>query len=203
MLEALANALPVNVTTAPPVEDTLAAVEKRLEELAGSTDVILSTGGASKGDADHLRTALLSLGQCHLWQLAIKPGRPMMMGQIGQVPVFGLPGNPVAAFVCWCLYVYPALLRLAGAKWRIAQTFNVPAHFETPSKKPDRRVFYRGWFEADGDTIKVKKFERDGSGLISGLQAAQCLIEIPEDVTKIRPGEPVSVIPLSQFGILP
>ncbi len=201
LLIGLARHLPVEVQALGILPDETGAVEDALSSAARSHDAIITSGGASKGEEDHLRSAMERLGTCHLWQLAIKPGRPMMMGQIGGTPVFGLPGNPVAVFVCWLLYVYPSLLRLAGAPWREPEKIILPAGFSVPSKKQDRREFYRGWMETGGGKTVLKKFERDGSGLIAGLQAATGLIEVPEETDRIEPGDPLAFWPFSQFGI--
>jgi molybdopterin molybdotransferase len=201
LLQSLAEALPTEVNRLPVIQDDLSITKQTLKQAAESHHVILTSGGASKGDGDHLRAALTELGQCHLWQLAIKPGRPMMMGQIGSVPVFGLPGNPVAVFICWCLYAYPSLLRLAGTQWRDPVAYPLPAGFDVPKKKTDRREFYRGWTETNNEVTTAMKFMRDGSGLISGLQAATGLIEIPESASSVTQGERVRFIPFDQFGI--
>jgi len=202
LLTGLAQSLPCDVFPLGILPDRAQAVEAALTSAAAKYDVIITSGGASKGEEDHLRGALEALGNCHVWQLAIKPGRPMLMGQIGETPVFGLPGNPVAVFVCWLLYVYPALLRLAGTSWRDPETIFLPAGFSVPRKKPDRREFFRGWLESENGRTVLKKFERDGSGLIAGLQAASGLIEVPEEVEKIEPGDSLAFWPFSQFGII-
>ncbi len=201
MLAGLARSLPVFVKPLGILPDLAETVERALSDAAATFDVIVTTGGASKGEEDHLRAALKKLGACHMWQLAIKPGRPMMMGQIGGTPVFGLPGNPVAAFVCWLLYVYPAILRLGGAPWREPERIMLPAGFSVPRKKQDRREFYRGWLETAGGRTVLRKFDRDGSGLISGLQAASGLIEVPEEAGGIAEGGLLAFIPFAQFGV--
>jgi molybdopterin molybdotransferase len=202
LLTGLAHSLPVELHALGILPDRASAVADALAGAAGRYDAIVTSGGASRGEEDHLRWALQDLGTCHLWQLAIKPGRPMMMGQVQGTPVFGLPGNPVAVFVCWALYVFPSLLRLAGAPWREPEKIMLPAGFSIARKKQDRREFYRGWLETvDGRTV-LKKFERDGSGLIAGLQAASGLIEVPEEVGGIEAGDPLAYWPLSQFGVL-
>ncbi|MEL6751024.1 MAG: molybdopterin molybdenumtransferase MoeA, partial [Pseudomonadota bacterium] len=127
-------------------------------------------------------------------------GRPMMFGQIRREGrsdcfVFGLPGNPVAAMVCFLLYVRPALLRLAGGVWTTPRRVTLPAMFEVSAKKADRREFARGMWRDNG----IERFARDGSGLISSLVAADGLIELPEAVTKVQRGDPVAFIPFSSF----
>ena len=124
--------------------DNLAQVKQRLAEVAKQYDVIITTGGASRGEEDHLVAALDALGKRHMWQLAIKPGRPMSFGQIGDCVVLGLPGNPVAVLVCFLLYAWPMLRRLGGAEWREPRRYKLPAMFAFPNRKTGRREFWRG-----------------------------------------------------------
>jgi molybdopterin molybdotransferase len=181
--------------------DELAQVKERLAKGARSFDVIITSGGASRGEEDHVVAALDQLGKRHMWQLAIKPGRPMSFGQIGDCVVLGLPGNPVAVFVCFLLYVWPLLRRMGGAAWPEPRRYRLPALFAFPGRKVGRREFWRGILQETPQGLAVDKFARDGSGLISGLRAADGLIDIPEDVTEVRPGDLVLFIPFAEFGI--
>jgi molybdopterin molybdotransferase len=178
------------------------AVKARLAEAARTFDVIITTGGASRGEEDHVVAALDQLGKRHLWQLAIKPGRPMSFGQIGDCVLVGLPGNPVAVFVCFLLYVWPLLRRMGGAEWPEPRRYRLPAMFAFPDRKLGRREFWRGMLKETPHGLAVDKFARDGSGLISGLRAADGLIDIPEDVPAVQPGDLVAFIPFSEFGIV-
>ena len=181
--------------------DNADQVNSLLQKAASKFDIIISSGGASKGEEDYFVDALSTLGKCHLWQLAVKPGRPMSFGQIGTTLVFTLPGNPVAAFVCFLLYVRPCLESLSGGKWKTPQRYQIPAGFSHNSK-PDRREFLRGFIEQDeaGKSI-LMKFDRDGSGLITGLRKSSGLIEISEETTTINRGDLVDFIPFTEMGI--
>lgn len=207
MLKALATSLPVEITDCGIAPDDPARVEALLRQAALENDVILTTGGASRGEEDHMVETLDRIGKRHLWQIAVKPGRPMTLGQISDgtrdCVVFGLPGNPVAVFVCFLLYVRPALTRLGGGLPVIPPRFPLPAAFQIARKKKDRREFLRGWLETDenGQT-SVRKFERDGSGLITGLRQATGLIELPEEVDKVVPGQTVAFIPFTSLGVV-
>ena len=201
MLQGLVRSTGAAVTALGVVGDTPAALEAELAAAAKSYDVILTSGGASQGDEDHLVRALDKLGKRHLWQLAIKPGRPMSFGQIGDCVVVGLPGNPVAAFVCFLMYVAPMLGTLGGAPWREPCRYPIPAAFDVPARKLGRREFWRGTLVQTPSGLAVEKFARDGSGLISGLRAADGLIDIPEDLASVRPGQLVGFIPFSEFGL--
>jgi molybdopterin molybdotransferase len=201
LLRGLLASLNMSATDLGILPDHAGKVRNTLQEAATSHDVIISTGGASLGEEDHFVSALDVLGKRHLWQLAIKPGRPMCFGQIGETAIFCLPGNPVAAFVCFLLYIRPALYRLGGSHWPEPHRFPVTAGFSVKSKKSGRREFWRGWLEYDTDGPVAHKFERDGSGLISGLRKAHGLIEVPEDIESVAPGDRVAFIPFSEFGL--
>lgn len=202
LLRGLLNAVNVDITDLGVLPDKAEVIEAALSHAAKSHDVIVTTGGASLGEEDHITRALGRLGKRHLWQLAIKPGRPMCFGQIGNSFVFGLPGNPVAAFVCFLLYVRPSLLRLGGADWMEPDRFQVRSGFDLPDKKPGRREFWRAWLETAPDgTRQVMKFRRDGSGLVTGLRKATGLLEIPENVEAVRKGDLLAFMPFTQFGI--
>ncbi|ADZ71240.1 gephyrin-like molybdotransferase Glp [Polymorphum gilvum] len=194
-----AGAEPIDLGILPDRADS---VQTALEAAAAGCDVLLTTGGASHGEEDHITTTLDRLGTRCLWPLAIKPGRSMAVGRIDGCVFLGLPGNPVAAMVCFLLYARPVLSVLGGGAFGELQRFQVIADFEIARKKPGRREFHRGTLgrTADGRTC-VHRFERDGSGLISGLSEADGLIEIDEETTAVARGSQVDFIPFGQFGI--
>jgi len=176
------------------------AVQAALRDAAAAHDVVITTGGASRGEEDHVAHVIERLGQRHLWHLAVKPGRPLSLGQIGDCVMLGLPGNPVASFVSFLLYGLAVLERLSGLNWRLPRRYPVPAAFSVDGRKTGRREFYRGILTGSGQTLAVQKYARDGSGLITGLREADGLIEIPEEVVLIRDGEPVLFLPFSEFS---
>lgn len=177
-------------------------VKRRLAGAAERFDVVLTSGGASRGEEDYMGAALAELGSRHFWQLAIKPGRPMMFGQIGRSVVVGLPGNPVAVFVCFLMYVWPLLRRLSGAPWPEPRRLPMKAAFAFPNRKVGRREFWRGMLVETPEGLAVDKFARDGSGLITGLRVADGLIDVPEDVAEVKRGDLVDFLPFSEFGIV-
>jgi molybdopterin molybdotransferase len=202
LLRGLLKPLPVEVTDLGIQPDNYQQIEMAIAEAARTHDVIIASGGASKGEEDHMVSALDALGKRHLWQLAVKPGRPMVFGQIGKTLFFGLPGNPVASFVCYLFYVRPSLMLLGGANWPEPRRYFAQANFSFPKKKPDRREFWRGIYSISENGIPVlDKFQRDGSGLITGLREANCLIEVPEETTSVAKGDLLRFIPFSEFGI--
>jgi molybdopterin molybdotransferase len=182
--------------------DDAGTVRSRLAEAARHFDVLLTSGGACRGEEDHVGAALAALGTRHFWQLAVKPGRPIMFGQIGSTVVIGLPGNPVAVFVCFLMYVFPLLRRLSSAAWPEPRRLPVKAAFDFPDRKVGRREFWRGRLVETQEGLAVDKFPRDGSGLISGLRWADGLIDIPEETSSVRRGDTVAFIPFTEFGIL-
>lgn len=195
MLRALAHTLPITVTDGGILPDDRATVRGALADAASRHDLVLTTGGASRGEEDHVVAVLDAIGRRRAWQIAVKPGRPLTFGRIGNAAFLGLPGNPVAAFVCFVLYARPTILQLAGAEWRDPERYAVPAGFALRSK-PDRREFLRGRIENG----RLVKYPRDGSGLISSLRESTGLIEVPEDVTSVGEGDSLDFIPFSALA---
>ncbi len=176
------------------VRDDRAALRAAFDAGAARCDAMLTSGGASAGDEDHVSALLSEAGAMELWRIAVKPGRPLALGLWQGAPVFGLPGNPVAALVCALVFARPALGVLAGQDWQDPQGFAVPAGF-AKSKKPGRREFLRARLR-DG---VAERFASEGSGRISGLSWAEGLIELPDGAVEIKPGDPVRYIPYSSF----
>lgn len=176
--------------------DDRAALRALLNDAAKNADVILTSGGASAGDEDHVSAILTDAGAMQLWRIAIKPGRPLALGMWDETPVFGLPGNPVAAMVCTLVFARPAMAQLAGAGWSDPVGFNVPAGF-TKSKKAGRREYLRARMRGG----LVEAFGSEGSGRISGLSWADGLVELSESAQQINEGDLVRYIPFGSFGL--
>ena len=177
------------------VRDDRAALKERLNHATARCDVILTSGGASAGDEDHVSALLGETGSRADWRIALKPGRPLALGVWEGVPVFGLPGNPVAALVCTLIFARPAFGVLGGEGWHQPQGFTVPAAFEK-NKKPGRREYLRARMTPEG-TVEV--FKSEGSGRISGLAWADGLVELPDGAVHVTPGTPVRYLPYSSF----
>jgi len=183
----------MDLGTAPDDPEKLHA---KLNSAASQCDVILTSGGASAGAEDHMSALLNSTGSMALWRVAVKPGRPLAMGLWQGVPVFGLPGNPVAAFVCTAIFAAPALQQMAGGCWPVPHGFSVPAAFHK-SKKPGRSEFLRARIREG----RVEAFGSEGSGRISGLSWAEGLVELGEEAATIKPGDKVRFIPFNALGL--
>jgi molybdopterin molybdotransferase len=178
------------------VRDDRAALRERLDTAVGEVDVILTSGGASAGDEDHVSALLRESGALQEWRIALKPGRPLALAMWQGVPVFGLPGNPVAALVCTLIFARPAMGLMAGASWQEPQGFDLPAGF-AKRKKPGRREYLRARMRQG----QVEVFKSEGSGRISGLSWAEGLVELGDGAADIQPGDPVRFIPYGSFTL--
>ena len=185
---------PIDLECAP---DDARIIRSCLDSASHKVDVILTSGGASASSQDHISRLLTTEGQLQFWRIAIKPGRPLALGNWNNTPVFGLPGNPIAAFVCALIFAYPAMQRMAGEPWSQPQGFNVPAAFDK-SKKKGRREFLRARTNRDGH---IEIFHSEGSGLTTGLAWSDGLVELADDVQSIGNGDLVRYIPYTSFRL--
>jgi molybdopterin molybdotransferase len=189
MLIAMLRRLGCDVSDLGIFRDEAASLAKALQRVAGSHDLLLTTGGVSTGEEDHVKAAVESAGSLVLWRIAIKPGRPVAMGIIGGTPFIGLPGNPVASFVTFVHVVRPTILALSGARQEMLTPMPVRAAFAY-KKKIARREYVRVTLRKGGDgAIEAIKFPREGAGLLSSLADTDGLAELGEDVTQVSPGE--------------
>ena len=179
--------------------DDRATITRALAAAGESHDLVLTSGGVSVGDEDHVRAAVESLGQIHFWRLAIKPGRPVALGQIGRTPFVGLPGNPVAVMVTFLRFARPMIDRLAGAAVHVPKLFPVRAGFDH-RKKANRREWVRATLEADAGGWTARKHAQQGAGVLSSMTAASGLVELPENATDIKVGMTVDFLPFSELG---
>jgi molybdopterin molybdotransferase len=198
-LLALLAGLPVVATDLGILPDDAAATRAALVAAAGGHDLLLTSGGVSMGEEDHVRTAIEAAGRLVFWKLAVKPGRPAAMGVVGGTPVIGLPGNPVAMLVNFLLLARPLALRLAGAAAEPLPRFPARADF-LRHKKPGRREYLRVRLAAGEDGMPVARLsDRDGAGVLSTLVASDAFAELPEAMTIVEPGALLQVLP---FGML-
>jgi len=194
MLSALLGQMGHEVLDLGRVADDRAALRATFNRAASQADAIVTSGGASSGDEDHVSALLTEAGAMAEWRVALKPGRPLALGLWAGVPVFGLPGNPVAALVCTLVFARPAMAVLSGAAWRAPQGFDVPAGF-AKSKKPGRREYLRARIREG----RAEVFASEGSGRVTGLSWAEGLVELADGAAEIAPGEPVRYIPYASF----
>jgi molybdopterin molybdotransferase len=187
-LMALLAALPVQVTDFGILPDDAAETRRALHAAAATQDVLVTSGGVSAGEEDHVRAALA--GRLVFWRLAVKPGRPAAMGVIGGTPLVGLPGNPVAAVIAFLHLARPLVLRLAGAEVEALPRYAGVAGF-SHSKRPGRREYLRVSLQ-DG---VAEKFPREGSALLTSLTQSDAFAELPEALEEVRPGDALRLLP--------
>jgi molybdopterin molybdotransferase len=181
------------------VPDRRDAVRAALQEAAASADAVVTSGGMSTGEEDHLRAALEGIGSLHFWRLAIRPGRPVALGQIAGKAFVGLPGNPVAMMVTCMRFARPLLLGLAGAAPRAPLGFKVRCA-EALRKKRGRREWLRARLEPGADGMPVaRRFPRDGAGILTSLVESDGLLELDEDTADVEAGALVEFLPFSEL----
>ncbi len=194
MLLAMLRRLPCEVSDLGILRDEREPLARALKQVAASHDLILTTGGVSTGEEDHVRAGVESVGRLVLWRMAIKPGRPVAMGIVGGTPFIGLPGNPVASFVTFVHVVRPTLLALSGAVPQPLVPMPVRAAFSY-GKKLGRREYVRANLRMAGDGApEVVKFPREGAGLLSSLAETDGLVELGESITSVEPGQTVGFL---------
>jgi molybdopterin molybdotransferase len=194
MLMAMLRRLGCEVSDLGIFSDEPTSLANALKRVAGQHDLLLTTGGVSTGEEDHVKAAVEGAGKLVLWRMAIKPGRPVAMGIIGGTPFIGLPGNPVASFVTFVHVVRPTILALSGARQEKLVPMPVRAAFSY-KKKISRREYVRVTLRRGGDgTLEATKFPREGAGLLSSLAETDGLAELGEDVTQVSPGDAIGFL---------
>ena len=195
MLTALLRRLGAEVRDLGILRDDPAVLATRIAQAAVEHDLIVTSGGVSTGEEDHVKAAVEAAGRLVFWRLGIKPGRPVAMGLVGGTPFVGLPGNPVAVYVTLLFVVRPLLARLGGAHYAPLPGFPVRAAFDY-RKKPGRREFVRvSLVRAPNGTLEAVKFPRDGAGVLTSLTGSDALAQLPDDMTRLSAGEAVEVFP--------
>lgn len=183
------------VTDYGVLADDRAAIREALRTAAAENDLVISTGGVSVGDEDHVRPAVEEIGSLDFWRLPLKPGRPVAVGDVAGVPFLGLPGNPVSSTVAFWLIGRPWALHLMGAAAVEVVRYPVIADF-THARSPGRREFLRARLEVDATgTARVSVYRSTGSGMLSSLVWSDGLVELLEDAGDVAPGDVVRYIP--------
>ena len=197
-LRGLLTALGCEILDLGMVGDTLEATRIALQEAAGRADVIVTSGGVSVGEEDHMRAAVEAAGHIELWQVAVRPGKPLAYGRIAEADFLGLPGNPVSTLVTFCLFVRPFLLKRQGAARLLPRPYPVRAAFEW-RKAGKRREFARARLSPeDGQAPRAEIFPKQGSDVLTSTVWAEGVVEIPEGAT-VAPGDTILYYPFSDL----
>jgi molybdopterin molybdotransferase len=175
------------------VRDRPQALEAAFEEASAHADAIITSGGVSVGEADFIRALMEKLGEVAFWKIAMRPGRPMAFGKIGEAWLFGLPGNPVAVMVTFYQFVREALLKMAGVDpIEPLPQFQVPCTGAL-KKRPGRTEFQRGILYREDGALKVRPTSAQGSGILRSMSEANCFIVVEPERGNVEPGELVCV----------
>jgi len=194
-LHGMLSRLPVEIEDLGVIPDDPRAMHSAFLRASTNSDVVITTGGVSVGQADFVKQVINEVGNVDFWKLAIKPGRPLAFGKINDAVFFGLPGNPVAVMVTFYQFVQPTLKRMMGQADIEQPKFKVTC--ESPLKKKSGRVeYYRGILSTDSDgRVTVRKAGMQGSGILSTMSKANCFIVLPSDRSNVEPGQLVDVQP--------
>ena len=196
MLMAMVQQLGYEVIDLGHVLDRPEAVVEALDRGADLCDLVFTSGGISAGDEDHVSKTLKAKGDMSNWRIALKPGRPLALAMYKNTPVVGLPGNPVAAWVCALRFGAPAMAVLAGRPWFEPSSYLMTANFYK-QKKPGRSEYLRARIRNE----QVETFASEGSGRVTGIAWSEGLVELDEAAQTIEPGSSVRYIPYSSFGL--
>lgn len=201
LLFALLTRLGCEVLDGGRVADTAEETSAALQWAAEQADCVITTGGVSAGEEDHVRAVLEREGELQLWQLAMKPGKPLAYGRMRGTPLLGLPGNPASAFVTFCVMARPYLLRMMGAAEVGPEVWAARAAFDWP--RPGRRQEYlRVRLQADGDAgLVAELYPNQSSGVLASVAWCNALAIIPPE-TVLKKGEALKVLPLAELGAL-
>ena len=197
-LHAMLSELGVDQIDLGIIKDDRDAISGALKAAAKDADMVITTAGASVGDADYVKQTLAELGQVNFWKVAIKPGRPMSFGKLDDSLFFGLPGNPVSVMVTFQIFVKPAVQILSGEKFNVPLVLKVKTLSDL-KKRPGRMEYHRGILSLDenGETV-VSSSGEQGSGILSSMSLADCYIILPDDSQGAEAGDGVKVQPFDR-----
>jgi molybdopterin molybdotransferase len=175
------------------IKDDPVAIKQALLDAAGCSDMVLTSGGVSVGEADYIKDILVDIGRMDFFKIAMKPGRPLTSGEINDCLFFGLPGNPVAVMVTFYQFVLPSLVKLSGMTYERPLSFKAECQSKI-RKSPGRCEFQRAVASVGEDgNLKVKLTGKQGSGILTSMSMANCFIVLPEDRGSIQEGDEVTV----------
>ena len=196
-LVALLNKAGCDVINLGNIKDNLDSTCNALERLSSECDLIITSGGVSVGEEDHVKPAVEKLGKLSLWRIKMKPGKPLAYGQVRNIPFIGLPGNPVSSFVTYCIFALPFIKKMQGNSNFKTETINVKANFDCNRAKP-RREFARVRIDYSSEIPLANLYPKQGSDVMSSIVWADGFIEIPENTT-FENGTILNYYPLTEL----
>ena len=192
-LYGLLSSCHVDIIDMGVIRDDPADIKQALLDAANGSDMVLTSGGVSVGEADYIKDILLDIGNMDFFKIAMKPGRPLTSGKINNTLFFGLPGNPVAVMVTFFQFVLPSLIKLSGMTYFRPLSFKARCQSKI-RKNPGRREFQRAIADVDEDgNLEVQLTGKQGSGILTSMSMANCFIVLPEDSGNIEQGDIVTV----------
>jgi len=192
-LRELVSERPVEVLDLGALPDDPQAISRALQTAVETADVVITSGGVSVGDADYVKDVVAQVGSLDFWKIALKPGKPLAVGRVGNALFFGLPGNPVSTIITYLLFVAPTIDRLCGMP--DSTPHQLPAILQgTIEHHRGRREYVRGIFRINGNRITVSPNGDQSSNRLTSFANANCLIVVPERTDGIKPGSIVDIL---------
>lgn len=191
-LSTLLRSKPVVLKDLGHIKDNKTKIRAAIDSVAGEVDLIVASGGVSVGDSDLVRPVIEEAGSLSFWRIALKPGKPLAVGNIDGSLFFGLPGNPVSTIVTYLLFVAPTIDALSGLPWRKPTQFQATLSASI-RHRPGRREYQRGVLLSRGGSLQVGPTGDQSSNRLASFYQCNCLIEVPSHRAILRQGESVNV----------
>ena len=191
-LSMLLKSKPVEITDLGHLKDNKTTLKRTINRIAPSVDVIIASGGVSVGDSDLVRPAIEEIGKLEFWNIALKPGKPLAVGNVKDSLFFGLPGNPVSTIITYLLFVAPTIDSLSGLPWRMPTPFSAKLSSDIDHRS-GRREYQRGVFHAADDELYVDPTGDQSSNRLASFYQCNCLIEVPTHRGRLKQGENVRI----------
>ena len=178
-------------------KDNIRDIKDKFKIAVKKSDIVISTGGVSVGDADYIKDVVKSLGNINFWKVAVKPGRPLAFGKIKDTIFFGLPGNPVSVMITFLLFVLPTIYLLAGKSYELVKDEAIL--LSNLKKRQGRAELQRGIYTMKNNKYFVKTVGEQGSGILSSMNNANCLIYLPVEKGKSNKNDVVKIIKFKNY----
>jgi molybdopterin molybdotransferase len=196
-LHGMLSRLGVEMLDLGVIRDVSDAIRQAFKDAAAIADVVITSGGVSVGEADFVKQTLDEMGKVDFWKIAMKPGKPLAFGKLGDTIFFGLPGNPVSVMATFYQFVQPALQKMMGMSATSSLTLKIPCAVEL-KKEPGRLEYQRGILQSDDKgNMSVTTTGRQGSHVLSSMSQSNCFIILPAECAGVRRGDPVVVQPFA------